>query len=52
VGFKVIQTERRSRAHRTLEEEGRPIDHIELAAKKGAGVGDLDRIKLEKTELG
>jgi hypothetical protein len=51
VGLKVIQNERRSRAHRTLEEEGRPIDHIELAAKKGVGVCDLDRIKLEKIEL-
>jgi len=51
VGLKVIQTERKYRAHRTLEEEGRPIDHIELAAKKGVGVGDMDRIKLEKIEL-
>jgi uncharacterized protein (DUF362 family) len=51
VGLKVIQTERSYRAHRTLEEEGRPIDHIDLAAKKGVGVSDLDRIELEKIEL-
>jgi hypothetical protein len=51
VGLKVIETERKYRAHRTLKEEGRPIDHIELAAKKGVGVSDLDRIKLEKIEL-
>lgn len=52
VGLKAIQTERRSRAYRTLREEGRPIDHIDLAAKKGVGVGDLERIELEKVELG
>jgi len=51
VGLKAIQTERKYRAHRTLEEEGRPLDHIELAAKKGVGVSDLNRIKLEKIEL-
>jgi uncharacterized protein (DUF362 family) len=52
VGLRAIQTERKSRAHRALEEEGRPIDHIDLASKKGVGVSDLDRIKLEKIELG
>lgn len=52
LGLNTIQTERRSRAYRTFEEEGRPIDHIELAAKKGVGVNDLDRIKVEKIELG
>jgi uncharacterized protein (DUF362 family) len=51
VGLKAIQTERKYRAHRTLAEEGRPIDHIELAGKKGLGVSDLDRIKIEKIEL-
>lgn len=51
VGLKAIQTERRSRAYRTFQEEGRPIDHIALAAKKGAGVCDLERIELEKIEL-
>jgi uncharacterized protein (DUF362 family) len=52
VGLEVIQKERRSRAYRTLQEEGRPIDHIDLAAKKGVGVSDLERIALEKIELG
>jgi uncharacterized protein (DUF362 family) len=51
VGFKAIQTERRSRAYRTLREEGRPIDHIDLAAKKGVGVNDPDRIELERVDL-
>lgn len=52
VGLQMIQTERKYRAHRTFEEEGRPLDHIELAAKKGVGVSDLDRIKLDIIELG
>jgi uncharacterized protein (DUF362 family) len=51
VGLGVIQRERRSRAYRTLEQEGRPMDHIELAAKKGVGVSDLQRIALEKIKL-
>jgi uncharacterized protein (DUF362 family) len=51
VGLGVIQRERRSRAYRTLAQEGRPMDHIELAAKKGVGVSDLRRIALEKIEL-
>lgn len=51
VGLKAIQTERKYRAHRTLAEEGRPLDHIKLAGKKGLGVSDLNRIKLEKIEL-
>lgn len=52
VGLKEIQSERSSRAYRTLQEEGRPIDHIDLAAKKGVGVSDWNRIELEKIELG
>ncbi len=52
VGLNVIQTERKYRAYRTFEEENRPIDHIERAAKKGVGEGDLNRIKIEKIELG
>ncbi len=52
VGLEVIQTERKYRALRTFEEEGRPIDHIELAAKKGVGVSDREQIKLDKIELG
>jgi uncharacterized protein (DUF362 family) len=52
IGLKAIQTERRSRAYRTLQEEGRPIDHIDLAAKKGVGVSDLEKIELEKIKLG
>lgn len=52
VGLNIIQNERKSRALRTFAEENRPIDHIELAAKKGIGVSDLDRIHLERIELG
>lgn len=51
VGLNVIRTERKYRALHTFEEENRPVDHIELAAKKGVGVGEWDRIKLEKIEL-
>lgn len=52
VGLEVIQSERKSRAYRTLQEEGRPVDHIDLAEKKGVGVSDRKRIELDKIELG
>jgi uncharacterized protein (DUF362 family) len=52
IGLKGIQAERKYRAYRTLQEEGRPIDHIDLAAKKGVGMSDLERIALEKIKLG
>jgi uncharacterized protein (DUF362 family) len=51
VGLKVIQTERKSRAHRTFADEGRPVNHIDLAAKKGVGESNLDKIMLEKIKL-
>lgn len=52
VGFSLIDRERKFRALPSLEEEGRPIDHIALAAKKGLGVSDLNRIKVEKIKMG
>jgi len=52
LGFQAIETERRYKALPSLEEENRPIDHISRAAKKGIGVGDLRRIKVEKILLG
>jgi len=35
-----------------LEESGRPTDHIELSAKKGLGISDLKKIKVQKIKLG
>ena len=57
VGFRVIEEKRREKGLPSLKEsqgfygEGRPVDHIELAAKKGVGICDLDRIKIEKIQL-
>jgi uncharacterized protein (DUF362 family) len=57
VGFRVIEDKRREKGLPSLKESqgfyegGRPVDHIELAAKKGAGICDLDRIKIEKIQL-
>ncbi len=52
VGFQVIDAERQERGLSALAESGRPIDHIELAGKKGIGISDLNRIKLDKITLG
>jgi len=51
-GLQRIDRERKYKALPSLEEDGRPIDHIALAAKKGLGVSDLERIKVEKIKLG
>ena len=54
VGFRVIDAKRKEKGLPALKEsEGywsgpRPVDHIELAAKKGGGTSDFDRIKIEK----
>jgi uncharacterized protein (DUF362 family) len=52
VGFQLIDRERKYKALPSLEKDGRPIDHIALAAKKGLGVNDLNRIKIAKILLG
>ena len=51
VGFQVIDAERKERGLPVLAESGRPIDHIELAGKKGVGISDLNRIKVDKISL-
>lgn len=52
VGFQRIDRERTFKALPSLEKDGRPVDHIALAAKKGLGVSNLDRIQVEKIKLG
>lgn len=52
IGFQAINKKRREMRIPTLEETGRPIDHINLAAKKGLGVSNLDQIKVKRVELG
>ncbi|MCJ7582801.1 MAG: DUF362 domain-containing protein [Candidatus Aminicenantes bacterium] len=51
VGFQVIDAERKERGLPVLAESGRPIDHIELAGKKGIGVSDLNRITVDRISL-
>jgi len=57
VGFRVIDAKRKEKGLPALRESGgywsgpRPVDHIDLAAKKGVGISDLDRIKIEKISL-
>jgi len=52
IGFQRIDRERKYKALPSLAEDGRPIDHIALAAKKGLGVNDLKRIEVERIKLG
>ena len=51
VGFQVIDAGRKESGIPVLAESGRPIDHIELAGKKGVGTSDLNRIKVDKINL-
>jgi len=51
VGRAVLEAERKQRGLPTLAASGRPADHIELAAKKGLGVGDLSQINIKKVPL-
>ncbi|MCP4602657.1 MAG: DUF362 domain-containing protein [Proteobacteria bacterium] len=51
VASKVIEAKRKEKGLRSLEEERRPADHIELAAKKGIGISDTNRIKIERINL-
>ena len=52
VGFKVIDDKRKAVGVAALKDTGRPCDHIELAARKGVGIADLGRIKVERIALG
>ncbi len=51
VGFQVIEKKRKEKGLPSFKEAGRPVDHIELAAKKGLGVSNIDQIKLERIQL-
>jgi uncharacterized protein (DUF362 family) len=57
VGFQVIESKRLKKGLPSLRESAgyysgrRPVDHIDLAAKKGVGTSDPDRIKVEKISL-
>jgi uncharacterized protein (DUF362 family) len=52
VGFKAIDDKRKAEGVAALKDTGRPCDHIELAARKGVGIADLGRIKVERIALG
>jgi uncharacterized protein (DUF362 family) len=52
VGRAAIDAKRKQEGLVPIKESGRAWDHIELAAQKGLGVADLDRIKIERIELG
>jgi len=51
LGFQSLENERKYKALPPLGEGGTPVDHIALAAKKGVGVNDPERIKVEKITL-
>lgn len=51
IGFRVIESKRIEKGLPSLKHTGRPTDHIELAAEKGVGINNLNRIKLEKINL-
>jgi len=52
VGFRVINAKRRTEGIPPLEETGRPLDHISLAAKLGLGIDDPEKIRVVKVDLG
>ncbi len=52
VGRAAIDTKRKQEGLVPIKETGRAWDHIELAAQKGLGVADPDRIKIERIGLG
>ena len=51
VGRRVIEDARKEKGLPSLRESGRPVDHIEQAAKKGVGVSDPDFISVERAVL-
>ncbi len=52
VGRAAIDAKRKQEGLVPIKESGRAWDHIELAAQKGLGIADLDRIKIERIGLG
>ncbi len=57
VGYRVIDAKRVEKGLPPLKESmgfdgvPRPVDHIDLAAAKGIGICDLDRIKIDRIDL-
>ncbi len=57
VGYRVIDAKRLEKGLPPLKESTgfdggpRPVDHIDLAAAKGLGIRDLDRIQIERIDL-
>jgi uncharacterized protein (DUF362 family) len=52
VGRAAIDAKREQAGLLPIRETGRAWDHIELAARKGVGVADLDKIRIERIGLG
>ncbi len=52
VGRAAIDAKRKQEGLVPIRETGRAWDHIELAAQKGLGVADLERIKIDRIGLG
>jgi len=52
VGRRAIEEKRKSEGLPSIAETGRPCDHIELAAQKGLGTNDLEKIRLDRIVLG
>ena len=51
VGYGIIDRKRIEEGLDPLHKTGRPVDHIQLAAKKGAGIADLNRIQIDAIEI-
>jgi uncharacterized protein (DUF362 family) len=52
IGSRIIEAERKRKGLLSLEETGRPPDHIQLAAERGVGVIEIDQIDLKRIALG
>lgn len=52
LGHKVIAAERKAQGVPSLEMAGRFPDHIQMAADKGVGVADLNKVRINKIKLG
>jgi uncharacterized protein (DUF362 family) len=52
VGRAAIDAKRKQEGLVPIRETGRAWDHIELAAEKGLGAADLEKIRIERADLG
>lgn len=52
LGRQVIEEQRKKKGILSLAAARRPVDHIELAAKKGLGQAKIEQLDLKKTKLG